>query len=77
MASVNDLQTLPGWVREWGERFSLDAVRKAVRTQPALRALGTKFGAVRLYRTDEAEVIREAVERRNAARRTAPVPAAV
>lgn len=53
-------KTFPAWAQQWG--LSLDALRNFLRKTPALQALGTKHGPVKIYNFEEAERIRLAFE---------------
>ncbi len=62
---TDDLGTLPTWSVRLG--FPIDVARALLRKDPALSALGVRFGPARLFTRAEAERVRAAIEARKAA----------
>ena len=54
------MKTLPEWAREW--QLPVDGLRKTVRRNPELAALGTTIGAARAYTAAEAADIKRAYD---------------
>lgn len=71
---MHESKTLPNWAI--GEGRNPETVRVVVRKSPALQALGTKFGATKVYTPDEWSQISAAMKERDRLLAGASAPSA-